>query len=80
MMIVMVFFATGESEDGQRLRFQVELEFVQCLANPNYLLCEYFLFFQTSISVTVVSLVVWNLFSPLLLLKIPLMHCFSLLP
>nr|XP_027231587.1 mediator of RNA polymerase II transcription subunit 31-like isoform X2 [Penaeus vannamei] len=28
----------GESEDGQRLRFQIELEFVQCLANPNYLL------------------------------------------
>lgn len=26
-----------ESEDAQRLRFQVELEFVQCLANPNYL-------------------------------------------
>lgn len=41
VMIAMVFFATGESEDGQRLRFQVELEFVQCLANPNYLLCEY---------------------------------------
>lgn len=29
-----------ESEDQQRLRFQVELEFVQCLANPNYLHCE----------------------------------------
>lgn len=41
VMMVMMFFATGESEDGQRLRFQVELEFVQCLANPNYLLCEY---------------------------------------
>ncbi|XP_053643811.1 mediator of RNA polymerase II transcription subunit 31 isoform X2 [Cherax quadricarinatus] len=27
-----------ESEDAQRLRFQIELEFVQCLANPNYLL------------------------------------------
>ncbi|RWS27601.1 transcriptional regulator SOH1-like protein [Leptotrombidium deliense] len=26
-----------ETEDQQRLRFQVELEFVQCLANPNYL-------------------------------------------
>ncbi|XP_307924.6 mediator of RNA polymerase II transcription subunit 31 isoform X2 [Anopheles gambiae] len=26
-----------ESEDAQKLRFQVELEFVQCLANPNYL-------------------------------------------
>nr|CAG4650645.1 EOG090X0JFZ [Sida crystallina] len=27
----------SESEDQLRLRFQVELEFVQCLANPNYL-------------------------------------------
>jgi len=27
----------AESDDQQRLRFQVELEFVQCLANPNYL-------------------------------------------
>ncbi|KAJ9585039.1 hypothetical protein L9F63_020613 [Diploptera punctata] len=26
-----------ETEDQQKLRFQVELEFVQCLANPNYL-------------------------------------------
>jgi len=26
-----------ESEEQARLRFQVELEFVQCLANPNYL-------------------------------------------
>ncbi|XP_055638496.1 mediator of RNA polymerase II transcription subunit 31 isoform X2 [Toxorhynchites rutilus septentrionalis] len=26
-----------ETEDAQKLRFQVELEFVQCLANPNYL-------------------------------------------
>ncbi|XP_065558607.1 mediator of RNA polymerase II transcription subunit 31-A-like isoform X2 [Artemia franciscana] len=26
-----------ESEDQQKIRFQVELEFVQCLANPNYL-------------------------------------------
>ena len=24
-------------EDNQRIRFQVELEFVQCLANPHYL-------------------------------------------
>lgn len=23
------------------MRFQIELEFVQCLANPNYLNCEY---------------------------------------
>lgn len=27
----------GESEEGQKMRFQIELEFVQCLANPNYL-------------------------------------------
>nr|XP_060503627.1 mediator of RNA polymerase II transcription subunit 31 [Panthera onca] len=27
-----------ETDDaGNRLRFQLELEFVQCLANPNYL-------------------------------------------
>uniref|UniRef100_A0A1B0FQN0 Mediator of RNA polymerase II transcription subunit 31 n=1 Tax=Glossina morsitans morsitans TaxID=37546 RepID=A0A1B0FQN0_GLOMM len=26
-----------ESEEQQKLRWQVELEFVQCLANPNYL-------------------------------------------
>ena len=29
-----------ESEEQQRLRFQVELEFIQCLANPNYLHCK----------------------------------------
>ncbi|NXW04277.1 MED31 polymerase, partial [Fregetta grallaria] len=28
-------------DTGNRLRFQLELEFVQCLANPNYLNCEY---------------------------------------
>jgi len=27
----------AETEDQQKLRFQIELEFVQCLANPNYL-------------------------------------------
>lgn len=27
---------------GNRLRFQLELEFVQCLANPNYLNCKLF--------------------------------------
>ncbi|XP_070495617.1 mediator of RNA polymerase II transcription subunit 31 [Chironomus tepperi] len=26
-----------ESDDQQRMRFQVELEFIQCLSNPNYL-------------------------------------------
>lgn len=30
-----------ETDDQQKLRFQVELEFVQCLANPNYLNCKY---------------------------------------
>ncbi|XP_059169811.1 mediator of RNA polymerase II transcription subunit 31-like [Physella acuta] len=27
----------GETEEQQRTRFQIELEFVQCLAKPNYL-------------------------------------------
>lgn len=31
----------AETDEQQRLRFQVELEFIQCLANPNYLHCEY---------------------------------------
>ncbi|KAH8033070.1 hypothetical protein MRX96_016825 [Rhipicephalus microplus] len=26
-----------ETDEQQKLRFQIELEFVQCLANPNYL-------------------------------------------
>lgn len=30
-----------ESDEQARLRFQVELEFVQCLANPNYLNCNF---------------------------------------
>jgi len=30
--------ALAETDEQQKLRFQVELEFVQCLANPNYLL------------------------------------------
>ncbi|XP_075146115.1 mediator complex subunit 31 isoform X3 [Haematobia irritans] len=30
-------YAAIESEEQQKLRWQVELEFVQCLANPNYL-------------------------------------------
>lgn len=38
-----VFTVPAESEEQQRLRFQVELEFVQCLANPNYLHCKYFI-------------------------------------
>lgn len=39
--VVLAIQAT-EGDDQQRLRFQVELEFVQCLANPNYLNCELF--------------------------------------
>jgi len=27
----------SETEEQQKIRFQIELEFVQCLANPNYL-------------------------------------------
>ena len=27
----------SDYEEKERLRFQIELEFVQCLANPNYL-------------------------------------------
>lgn len=34
------FLGAPETDDQQRLRFQVELEFVQCLANPNYLNCK----------------------------------------
>ena len=29
----------NESQEEERIRFQVELEFVQCLANPRYLFC-----------------------------------------
>ena len=29
--------AYSDAEEKQRLRFQIELEFVQCLGNPNYL-------------------------------------------
>lgn len=43
------FFETlsvhAETEEQQRLRFQVELEFIQCLANPNYLHCKSILIF-----------------------------------
>lgn len=37
-MILNNFVYTKESED--KIRLQIELEFVQCLANPNYLNCE----------------------------------------
>uniref|UniRef100_A0A2K6SEJ4 Mediator of RNA polymerase II transcription subunit 31 n=1 Tax=Saimiri boliviensis boliviensis TaxID=39432 RepID=A0A2K6SEJ4_SAIBB len=36
-MVAAVAMETDDS--GNRLRFQLELEFVQCLANPNYLNC-----------------------------------------
>ena len=35
-----MYSIAGESEEAQKIRFQVELEFVQCLANPNYLNCK----------------------------------------
>ena len=34
------FCSFSETEERARLRFQVELEFVQCLANPHYLNCK----------------------------------------
>lgn len=38
---VFFFFLSYLLDDaGNRLRFQLELEFVQCLANPNYLNCK----------------------------------------
>ena len=36
-----ILFPAPENEEQQRLRFQVELEFVQCLGNPNYLNCKF---------------------------------------
>ena len=35
------FIHFTETEEQQKTRFQTELEFVQCLANPNYLNCKY---------------------------------------
>lgn len=40
-MLLFTALQATESDDQQRLRFQVELEFVQCLANPNYLHCKF---------------------------------------
>ncbi|KAK7483427.1 hypothetical protein BaRGS_00025367 [Batillaria attramentaria] len=39
VLVILPFSCTSstETEEQQRVRFQVELEFVQCLANPNYL-------------------------------------------
>ena len=39
MNISCLYFLDGEEAD--KYRFQVELEFVQCLANPQYLNCKY---------------------------------------
>lgn len=41
-----------ETEDQQRIRFQVELEFVQCLANPNYLHCKFYFPLQYLINIS----------------------------
>lgn len=38
---ILTVFLMLPDDTGNRLRFQLELEFVQCLANPNYLNCEY---------------------------------------
>lgn len=35
------FSVHSETDEQARLRFQVELEFIQCLANPNYLHCKH---------------------------------------
>lgn len=40
-ILIGLFFFLESDDTGNRLRFQLELEFVQCLANPNYLNCEY---------------------------------------
>lgn len=37
----LLFLSYMSDDTGNRLRFQLELEFVQCLANPNYLNCKY---------------------------------------
>ncbi|XP_035222720.1 mediator of RNA polymerase II transcription subunit 31-like [Stegodyphus dumicola] len=37
MLIVCNVYFITETEEQQCLRFQIELEFIQCLANPNYL-------------------------------------------
>jgi hypothetical protein len=40
LMMLMLFCVILESEESARTRFQVELEFVQCLGNPHYLNCK----------------------------------------
>lgn len=39
MILCDLIFVEAEG-DPEKYRFQVELEFVQCLANPNYLNCK----------------------------------------
>lgn len=36
-----LFSVHSETDEQARMRFQVELEFIQCLANPNYLHCKH---------------------------------------
>lgn len=36
----MLYVGGPETEDQARIRFQIELEFVQCLGNPHYLNCK----------------------------------------
>lgn len=59
------FFCIGvpETDEQVRLRFQVELEFVQCLANPNYLNCMFLLVFKTAISLNNMLLMIFFFFS-----------------
>lgn len=42
-----MLFAAVENEKDQKARFETELEFVQCLANPNYLNCKWIVSFLT---------------------------------
>jgi len=41
VVVVVVVVGGGGPEEQARNRFQSELEFIQCLANPNYLNCEF---------------------------------------
>lgn len=39
--VLYLFSDIEAQEDQEKYRFQVELEFVQCLANPQYLNCKF---------------------------------------
>ena len=39
-MLICLGIITEAEGNPEKYRFQVELEFVQCLANPNYLNCK----------------------------------------